>query len=280
MNSDGEYCGQISSAQSADIVLTAGQDIVHRRRPGRLFPNDWEVKRFLPFRKRYPAAPDDIHACGVDDIAAMPRRYPPGGRTSGGATEKRGCKYDATLAPMRASALPVHHWLARIPCPCVSATPPAGGVPGLLLRYTQGSGLRVSRCSLATPSQAAADAAPPWASVLTAPPVGGAQNSARLRLAKVQFVVESKQYSLIAGAIIVPEAPYSDRIPRQGCRNRRVRFPAHAFLPPRRLAGFRVFCFGIPRVRGFASRVARLLRPRRPRLSPLYPGLVYLPPRR
>ncbi|MBR1982696.1 MAG: hypothetical protein IKA23_08100, partial [Akkermansia sp.] len=33
-------------------------------------------------------------------------------------------------------------------------------------------------------------------------PVGGAQNSARLRLAKVQFVVESKQYSLIAGAII------------------------------------------------------------------------------
>ena len=36
---------QISSAQSADIVLTAGQDIVHQKHPGRLFPNDREVKR-------------------------------------------------------------------------------------------------------------------------------------------------------------------------------------------------------------------------------------------
>jgi len=32
-------------------------------------------------------------------------------------------------------------------------------------------------------------------------PVSRALNAARLRLAKVQFVVESKQYSLIAGAI-------------------------------------------------------------------------------
>ena len=148
------------------------------------------------FRKRYPAAPDEIHACGVDDIAAMPRRYPPGGRTSGGATEKRGCKYDATLAPMRASALPVHHWRARFPCPCVSATPPAGGVPGLLLRYTQGSGLRVSRCSLATPSQAAAVAALPWASVLTAPPVGGAQvrPTAGYRLPQADIVGAKRRY--------------------------------------------------------------------------------------
>ena len=171
MNSDGEYCGQISSAQSADIVLTAGQDIVHRRCPGKLFPNDREEKRGCcsgnePRRmagwqvqepraylsRRSPQGEDGSPGSCIQKRA----RAPP----TGGAAGKRGCGIDAMLAPMRASALPVHHWRARFPCPCLSATPPAGGVPGLLLRYTQG---------------AAADAALPWAIILTAPPVGGAR---------------------------------------------------------------------------------------------------------
>ncbi|MBQ8376242.1 MAG: hypothetical protein IJX33_04215, partial [Akkermansia sp.] len=36
-----------------------------------------------------------------------------------------------------------------------------------------------------------AETGTPWAIELTAPPVGGAQNSARLRLAKFQFVGEA-----------------------------------------------------------------------------------------
>ena len=51
---------QISSAQSADIVLTAGQDIVHQKCPGWIISQSLGSEKGLPFRKRYPAAPDDI----------------------------------------------------------------------------------------------------------------------------------------------------------------------------------------------------------------------------
>ena len=83
---------QISSAQSADIVLTAGQDIVNLRCPGKLFPNHWEAKRFcrsgndirLRRTKSTPAAWTISRLCRDDILPVVgrwPRRYPPGGRT-------------------------------------------------------------------------------------------------------------------------------------------------------------------------------------------------------
>ncbi|MBR2314638.1 MAG: hypothetical protein IKA55_07260, partial [Akkermansia sp.] len=76
---------QISSAQSADIVLTAGQDIVHRKCPGKLFPNDREVKRFCrsgndihalrAWTKSTPAAWTISRLCR-DDILPRSGRWP------------------------------------------------------------------------------------------------------------------------------------------------------------------------------------------------------------